>query len=198
MSAPPRSLTSNGSLRASSHRPPGERGASPQWRFVRAYATTFAVIWSYSFLSFKTRLFGRAYREARILAVHRANAKRVEETILSLQGLFIKVGQLLSILANFLPDDFRNGLEGLQDQVPPRPFEDIEDRIKVEVGPIATRFKTFNRTPIASASLGQVHEATLEDGTRVAVKVQHRDIDEIVRLDLKTIRRIMTIAQWFQ
>jgi predicted unusual protein kinase regulating ubiquinone biosynthesis (AarF/ABC1/UbiB family) len=96
-----------------------------------------------------------------------------------------------------LPDDFRHGLEALQDQVPPRPFEEIEERILAEVGPIKDRFLTFNKIPIASASLGQVHEATLKDGTRVAVKVQHRDIDETVRLDLLTIRRIMTIVQWF-
>jgi predicted unusual protein kinase regulating ubiquinone biosynthesis (AarF/ABC1/UbiB family) len=175
------------------HRAP----ASNHWRFVRAYRTTFAVIWSYSWLAFRARVFGRAYHEARILGTHRKNAKRVEETILALQGLFIKVGQLLSILANFLPDDFRHGLEALQDQVPPRPFEEIEARVLAEVGPIKDRFATFNKIPIASASLGQVHEATLKDGTRVAVKVQHRDIDETVRLDLLTIRRIMTIVQWF-
>ena len=175
------------------HRAP----ASNHWRFVRAYSTTFAVIWSYSWLALRARVFGRAYHEARILATHRRNAKRVEETILALQGLFIKVGQLLSILANFLPDDFRHGLEALQDQVPPRPFEEIEARVLAEVGPIKDRFATFHRIPIASASLGQVHEATLKDGTRVAVKVQHRDIDETVRLDLLTIRRIMTIVQWF-
>jgi ubiquinone biosynthesis protein len=175
------------------HRPP----ASNQWRFVRAYSTTFAVIWSYTWLSLQGHVFGRAYYDARILATHRKNAKRVEETIIALQGLFIKVGQLLSILANFLPDDFRHGLEGLQDQVPPRPFEEIEARILADIGPISGHFSTFLKTPIASASLGQVHEATLKDGTRVAVKVQHRDIDETVRLDLLTIRRIMAIVQWF-
>jgi len=171
--------------------------ASNHLRFVHAYWTTFAVIWSYSWLSIRARLFGRGYREMRILATHRKNAKRVEETILALQGLFIKVGQLLSILANFLPDEFRHGLEALQDQVPPRPFDEIEARIRADVGPIKERFGTFQQIPIASASLGQVHEATLKDGTRVAVKVQHRDIDETVRLDLLTIRRIMTIVQWF-
>ena len=174
-------------------RPP----ASNRWRFVRAYRTTFLVIGSYLWLSFSSRLFGRAYKDARIFAVHRKNAKRVEETILDLQGLFIKVGQLLSILANFLPDDFRQGLERLQDQVPPRSFTDIEARIETEIGPIEKNFQSFQKTPIASASLGQVHEAVLLDGTRVAVKVQHNDIDETVRLDLKTIRRIMSIVQWF-
>src|SRR6185369_3508575 len=63
--------------------------------------------------------------------------------------------------------------------------------------PVSALFDRFCEAPIASASLGQVHEAWLKDGTHVAVKVQHRDIDEIVRLDLRTIRRIMTIVTIF-
>lgn len=173
------------------------RGAD-SWRFVRAYVTTFQVIGSYLWLGLKTRLFGRTYREHALAGVHKRNARRVLRTILHLQGLFIKVGQLLSIMANFLPAQFRHELEGLQDQVPPRPFDEIEARIQSELhAKVDDLFVEFARTPMASASLGQVHEAKLKDGTRVAVKVQHRDIDEIVRLDLKTIRRIMMIVQWF-
>ncbi len=172
--------------------------ASNRWRFLRAYSTTFAVIWSYVSLSIKSRFFGKAYREERIGAVHKRNARRVYVTILELQGLFIKVGQALSIMANFLPEAFRGELEGLQDQVPPRSFEEIADRIEMDLGKkVDAIYDDFQRVPIASASLGQVHEARLKDGTRVAVKVQHKDIDEVVRLDLKTIRRIMQIVQWF-
>jgi predicted unusual protein kinase regulating ubiquinone biosynthesis (AarF/ABC1/UbiB family) len=176
------------------YRPPGVS----RWRFVRAYTTTFAVIFSYVSLSLKTRIFGKGYHDARIEDVHRRSSRRVYETILSLQGLFIKVGQLLSIMANFLPEAFRSQLEGLQDQVPPRPYEEIAARIERELGkPISSLFADLAREPMASASLGQVHEARLDDGRRVAVKIQHHDIDRIVRLDLKTIRRIMTIVQWF-
>ncbi len=176
------------------YRPPGAN----QWRFIRAYWTTFQVIFSYLWLAFKSWLVGPTYRKQRIAAVHKLNALRVEATILELQGLFIKVGQLLSIMANFLPEEFRGELETLQDQVTPRPYSDVAPRLEAELGgKVDDIFDDFHRTPIASASLGQVHEARLKDGTRVAVKVQHRDIDEIVRLDLKTIRRIMTIVQWF-
>ncbi|MBK6694473.1 MAG: AarF/ABC1/UbiB kinase family protein [Myxococcales bacterium] len=171
---------------------------SASWRFVRAYSTTFIVLASYLWLGLKTRFFGRAYREQKITAVHQKNARRVEATILELQGLFIKVGQLLSILSNFLPPEFRSELEGLQDQVPPRPFAEIKRRIESELDkPLASLFAHIHEEPIASASLGQVHEATLPDGRRVVVKVQHADIDRIVRLDLVTIRRILTIVQWF-
>jgi ubiquinone biosynthesis protein len=168
------------------------------YRFIRAYVTTFQVIFAYVALGIGHRIFGASWYDERIAAAHRRNAVRVERTIVKLQGLFIKVGQLLSIMANFLPEQFRTGLEGLQDQVPPRPFSDIEQRILTDLGrPVDQIFGRFERRPLASASLGQVHEAFLKDGTRVAVKVQHRDIDEVTRLDLKTIRRIMAIVQIF-
>jgi len=174
-----------------------KRGAN-RWRFVRAYTTTFQVIWSYMSLFWLAKLIGRAYRDQRIKAVHKENAKRVYATILELQGLFIKVGQLLSIMANFLPEEFRQELEGLQDQVPPRAFAEIAPRVEAELGgKVDDLFDDFHREPIASASLGQVHAAATKEGRRVAVKVQHQDIDEIVRLDLKTIRRIITVVQWF-
>ena len=187
-------------------------------RFVRAYYTTFRVIFSYVWLGFGSRIFGQGWRAERIATVHTENAQRVYRTILHLQGLFIKVGQLLSIMANFLPQEFRQELEGLQDQVPPRPFDEIAPRIASELGgrehasdaeaeaAVDALFFDFQRVPIASASLGQVHEAWLMPpagsppgtiGQHVCVKVQHRDIDRIVKLDLRTIRRIMRIVQWF-
>ena len=179
--------------------PPTPRRAPRQsYRFIRAYWTTFVVIGSYLWFATLSRVFGARWADAHVGDVHARNAHRVEHTIIELQGLFIKVGQLLSIMANFLPEQFRSGLEGLQDQVPPRPYREIEERIEEELGePVSALFQSLSRTPIASASLGQVHEARLRDGTRVAVKVQHRDIDEIVRLDLKTIRRIMAIVTLF-
>ncbi len=176
--------------------PPG-RVSIGRWRFVRAYATTFFVIASYLWLAARTRIFGRAWRDTRIGEVHTRNARRVYATILRLQGLFIKVGQLLSIMANFLPPEFRSELEALQDQVPPRPYPEIAERLQQELGDRMQRIESLDREPIASASLGQVHAAQLVDGRRVAVKVQHRDIDRIVRLDLRTIRRILAIVQWF-
>jgi predicted unusual protein kinase regulating ubiquinone biosynthesis (AarF/ABC1/UbiB family) len=174
------------------------RAVSPsKWRFFRAYSTTFLVIFSYSWFGFRARFFGRAWRDANVGDVHTRNARRVYATLLKLQGLFIKVGQLLSIMANFLPPEFRSELEGLQDQVPPRPFAEIESRLKKELGDSMSLIETLDREPTASASLGQVHAARLKDGRRVAVKVQHRDIDRIVRIDLRTIRRIMGIVQAF-
>ena len=167
-------------------------------RFVKAYWTTFVVIASYSWLTLLSKVLGRPYFEANLSTVHTINARRIEATILELQGLFIKVGQLISIMTNFLPSEFRKPLESLQDQVPGRPLAEIRHTIEQELGaPPEKLFASFDETPVASASLGQVHRATLEDGTELAVKVQHADIDEIVHIDLKTIWRIMVIVRLF-
>ena len=170
----------------------------PRFRVARAYAVTFRVLASYLWLRLWRPLLGPdAYARA-LVERHLRNAQRVEATILELNGLFIKVGQLISILTNFLPEEFRRGLERLQDQVPARPLVQIVDRIRMEFGREPEElFAWFNPEPIASASLAQVHEALLKDGRRVAVKVQHADIEEIVRLDLTAIRRILGVVQLF-
>jgi predicted unusual protein kinase regulating ubiquinone biosynthesis (AarF/ABC1/UbiB family) len=171
--------------------------APPRFRLLRAYAVTFRVLASYLWLRLWRPLLGSDAYARRLVDRHRANARRVERTILALDGLFIKVGQLISILTNFLPEEFRQELEGLQDQIPARPPEQIIARIQAELGKAPDElFAAFNAVPMASASLAQVHEARLHDGRRVAVKVQHANIDEIAALDLRAIRRILGIVQW--
>jgi predicted unusual protein kinase regulating ubiquinone biosynthesis (AarF/ABC1/UbiB family) len=170
----------------------------PRFRLARAYGVTLRVLASYLALRLQRPILSSAGYERRLLERHRTNARRVERAILELDGLFIKVGQLISILANFLPEEFRRELEGLQDAIPARPVEQIVARIEREFarGPDAL-FAWWNPRPMASASLAQVHEARLRDGRRVAVKVQHADIDEIAQLDLAAIRRILRIVQFF-
>jgi predicted unusual protein kinase regulating ubiquinone biosynthesis (AarF/ABC1/UbiB family) len=174
------------------------RPAPLRVRSWRAYWATWRVIWSYLWLRFRARFHSEAWIEHRLRTIHLRNARRIERTIIELQGLFIKVGQLISIMTNFLPEDFRKQLEGLQDAVPPRPYKDIEARFVAELGKTPDElFASFERRPIASASIGQVHLARLHDGSKVAVKVQYPDIDEIVRRDLNTLRRIFRIVEWF-
>jgi predicted unusual protein kinase regulating ubiquinone biosynthesis (AarF/ABC1/UbiB family) len=170
----------------------------PGLRLAKAYLATLRVLASYLALRLRRPLLAPDVYEQRVLECHRINARRVERTILELGGLFIKVGQLISILANFLPEEFRRELEGLQDQLPARPVEQIVERIETEFGRGPHElFAWWSPEPIASASLAQVHEARLHDGRRVAIKVQHADIDEIVQLDLTAIRRILRIVQFF-
>ncbi len=168
-------------------------------RLFTAYAVTARVVVSYVALA-ASRRFRSEESYARVTQdKHRRNARRIEVAILSLRGLFIKVGQLISIMANFLPDAFRDELQRLQDQVPPRPYKDIEARLREELGGRAPGevFAEFSPTPVASASIGQVHRARLTTGEDVAVKVQYPDIEKIVRTDLRALKRIFGILRWF-
>ncbi len=180
---------------------PGARTSRPPRRALRyliAYWCTFRVIASYLWLRFWARWRSDEWVDRRLRETHLRNARRIERTICQLQGLFIKVGQLISIMTNFLPEEFRRQLEGLQDHVPPRPYPDIEARIRAEWGKgPGELFAEFAERPIASASIGQVHKARLRSGEEVAVKVQYPDIDEIVKSDLRTLRRILRIVQHF-
>lgn len=158
----------------------------------------FVILGSYLLLSFQKKILGEGWAQEKVAVVHRRNARRIERSILELKGLFIKMGQMLSIMSNFLPEALTQGLEGLQDSCPPHPYEAIEKRFQEEFqkGP-REMFASFEEVPIASASLGQVHVAYLKDGTKVAVKVQYPEIDEIVKSDLKTLKRIFGLLHFF-
>jgi ubiquinone biosynthesis protein len=168
-------------------------------RLLIVYLVTTRVALSYLGLSLARRFRRPEAIERLTLEKHRRNARRVEAAILRLRGLFIKVGQLISIMANVLPDAFREELERLQDQVPPRPYRDIEARLREEFGGRSPNevFAEFSPEPVASASIGQVHRARLPSGEEVAVKVQYPDIEEIVRTDLRALRRIFDLLRWF-
>lgn len=169
-----------------------------QMRLLRIYATAMRVAASYGWLRLRRPFLSPPRYEALLMEKHGANARRIERAIVRAGGLFIKVGQLISIMANFLPEEFRRELVALQDALPPRPYEQIAARLRAEFGRDPEElFASIDRVPIATASLAQVHEATLADGRRVAVKAQHWDIEDIARADLRTIGRLLGFIQWF-
>src|SRR6476619_670180 len=104
---------------------------------------------------------------------------------------FVKVGQLLSTRAYLLPPEALRALSRLQDDVEPFPFEDVERIVTEELGVrLSKAFSRFDRTPLAAASLGQVHRAALRDGREVAVKVQRPNVREQVLKDMATIEEV--------
>jgi predicted unusual protein kinase regulating ubiquinone biosynthesis (AarF/ABC1/UbiB family) len=167
-------------------------------RLLRAYWVTARVVLSYAAFAVRRRFHGRDANERMAVHVHRKNARRVLAAIEDLQGLFIKVGQLISVMANLLPDAFRKELETLQDSVPPRPFAEVEVRLREELGGRSPQevFAEFDPQPVASASIGQVHVARLRTGEKVAVKIQYPGIEAIVATDLRALRRIMSVVSW--
>jgi len=171
---------------------------SPAKRIFKAYRTALVVAFSYFYLSMRRRVMGRRWYEARITTLHVRNAERVKTAILELQGLFVKVGQLLSVMSNFLPEAFQRPLEALQDQMPPRPYSEVKQRIVAELGQAPEEiFQYFNPVPIATASIGQAHRATLVDGSEVVVKIQNAGIESIAAVDLGIVQRLTRIYGWF-
>ncbi|MFN8103993.1 MAG: AarF/UbiB family protein [Acidimicrobiia bacterium] len=144
------------------------------------------------------RVVGREAAKSLSERTHRRGARRLHRGILRLEGVYIKIGQVLSMMTSFLPDAYLEELEGLQDSVPPRPFDAIAARVEAELGaPITTSFPRFEQRPVASASLGQVHFAAIADGTPVAVKVQYPGVERIVATDLAMIRLVVKVIGWF-
>ena len=132
--------------------------------------------------------------EARRRAHHAWSAQELYNLAVRQQGLLIKFGQMLGSRPDLIPDEYVSVLSRLQDQVPPRPFPVIERQVARELRrPLTDIFSQFDRHPIASASLAQVHKATLKDGRTVAVKVQYPGIWEIVQTDLDSIRFLLRI-----
>ena len=167
-------------------------GTPTRFRALKAYWLTSRILLGYLWLRLWKPVLGPSLYQQKLVARHRRNSRRIVEAILELKGLFIKVGQLISILTNFLPPEFRAELEQLQDAVPARPLDEVVYRIRKELGKGPDElFATFDPEPIASASLAQVHVATTKDGRKVAVKVQHADVEEIAKLDLAVLGRVL-------
>jgi len=124
-----------------------------------------------------------------------------EEFVKDLEALgptFIKIGQGLSTRPDFVPQPYIDALERMQDDVAPIPFEQIREVIESELGVRLTKmFATFDETPLAAASLAQVHSATLRDGRAVAVKVQRPNIAAGIRDDLDLLASLAGKADRF-
>ncbi len=104
---------------------------------------------------------------------------------------FIKLGQVLSTRPDLLPPAYLEALTRLQDNVKPFPFPDVQRIVEEELGArLSKAFSMFEETPLAAASLGQVHRAALRDGRVVAVKVQRPDIAQTVAGDLEALDEI--------
>ena len=120
-------------------------------------------------------------------------------TAVKLGVLMIKLGQFLSSRADLLPEEALAALSSLQDEVPPAPFSHVVSVIETELGkPVEQVFSILERKCTAAASLGQVHKAVLAStGATVAVKIQRPNIDQLVRMDLSTLKFVIWVINRF-
>ncbi len=150
---------------------------------------------SYKFFSLRNTFASPAIRKERLKQLHAKNAYVLRERMIEMRGVLIKIGQFLSSRVDILPEEYTNELSKLQDQVPPANIADIMKRVVEEIGPPEEIFSSFDETPIASASLGQVHRAYLKSGECIAVKVQYPGIEEVIAADIRTLSFVIKILK---
>jgi len=125
-----------------------------------------------------------------------ARGRHLRELLDELGPTFVKFGQLLSMRPDIVPPDIIVELRGLQDDVRTFPFSDARAVIEEQLGqPLERLYLEFEETPIAAASIGQVHRAVLPNGDRVAVKVQRPNAPRQIEADLALLYRAARIAK---
>lgn len=165
-------------------------------RILRFAARALAVAWWFELFLPRIGLGALAAR-GRTRRLQRI-ARNFHALAVELGGLMIKVGQYMSSRLDVLPPEITAELEGLQDEVPPVPFDELARAAQVELGvPLDRVFSQIDPQPVAAASLGQAHRAVLREAdagivgfSRVVVKFQRPGIDRIVDVDLAALRKV--------
>jgi ubiquinone biosynthesis protein len=121
---------------------------------------------------------------------------RIRRTLEDLGPIFVKFGQILSTRRDILPDDVAEELAKLQDRVPPFPGSQARAIVEKAYGQSLDKvFEHFDETPLASASIAQVHAARLKDGREVVVKVVRPEIERTIHRDVELLRTVATLAE---
>jgi ubiquinone biosynthesis protein len=124
------------------------------------------------------------------------NAVRLRKLLEELGPTFIKLGQLLATRPDLVPKEYVEEFQKLYDQTPPSPPEEVRRVLVEEWGRAPEEvFAQFDPAPLASASIGQVHRGVLQDGTKVAIKVQHVGIEERMVLDFEILKGLVTFIE---
>ena len=174
---------------------PGNISADYERRIgFRGYLRVIRILLSFALFALRVFLDTRdwAGRKREVTSEQRHQEGAIlRDKFLALGPTFIKIGQTLGTRADLLPIEYIQELSKLQDEVPPFPTEQaraiIEGELSAKIDDI---FESFEDTPIAAASLGQVHRATLKTGQTVAVKVQRPDLNAQIDFDVSVLRRM--------
>ncbi|MBW1929023.1 MAG: AarF/ABC1/UbiB kinase family protein [Deltaproteobacteria bacterium] len=175
------------------------------YRHIQRYRQILTVLFKYGFGDLVHTLKIEQYLEIGLQMISRkrrekietlSRAERVRMAMEELGPTFIKMGQILSTRPDLLPVEFIQELGKLQDHVPPFEYAQVKDIIERELGvPLGQLFKDFEETPLASASIGQVHRARLVDGDVVVVKVQRPGIRKTIEVDLEIMLHLATLME---
>jgi ubiquinone biosynthesis protein len=158
-------------------------------RLLRALRVFAVIFLSYMWQVSWARLWPKRFdTRARWQLINRRNARRMYRGFVKLRGVYIKLGQILSVMGTFLPREYTEELEALQDDVPPQSYKAIRATFVKSFGKQPHEvFARFEQVPIAAASLGQVHEARNAAGDRLAVKILYPNVITIINVDLRVL-----------
>jgi len=129
-------------------------------------------------------------------AKHLPPPQALRETFEELGVTFVKFGQVLAMQRDLLPAAYTDELKLLHDELPPMDFDAVRAKVEACGGaPVAELFSSFSETPLAAASIAQVHEATTRDGRHVAVKVQRPGLEEIISTDIAALTYLAAMVE---
>ncbi|WP_319547488.1 AarF/ABC1/UbiB kinase family protein [Desulfogranum marinum] len=177
------------------------------YRHLNRYHRILRVLFKYGFDDLVDRLHIDQYLESGLRMINRkpreqiARLSRPERLRLVFEELgptFIKLGQLLSTRPDFIPADYLDELAKLQDKIPPFSYEEVCTIFAEEMGKSPEQvYRYFDSTPLAAASIGQVHRAVLHGGEEVVVKVQRPQIENIIAVDLEILAHIAELMEQY-
>ena len=161
-------------------------------RFLKLGKLTGTVGSSYLGQAVKAKFQDAENKARSLLKTNTKNAVRVARTFGELKGAVMKVGQMVSLQADLFPPEVREILARLQNQAPPVSFAQMRPLLSEELGAkVEESFADISESAYASASIGQVHRATLRDGRKVVVKIQYPGVAEMVESDLRNLRMFL-------
>src|SRR5512143_2059760 len=127
---------------------------------------------------------------------HWPSPKEVRETFEELGLTFLKFGQVLAMRRDLLPDAYIDELELLHDQLPAQDIDAVRATVEAELGaPLTDIFASFSETPLAAATIAQVHEATMKNGRHVVVKVQRPGLEEMIATDIASLTYLVELGE---
>eukprot|EP00045_Choanoeca_perplexa_P011587 m.123642 g.123642 ORF g.123642 m.123642 type:complete len:556 (+) comp15683_c0_seq5:1276-2943(+) len=165
-------------------------------RTASFWSTAFPVYLHYRFVEKTVENKPEEDQEAEFQRLHDKYAHVMLDIILNMKGFYIKVGQIGSTRADFLPQQYLDALETLQNRVPAEPFEYVQGVVETSwQRPLDEVVEYVDPKPLGAASIGQVHRARLKDGRDVVIKVKFPDVEKNFESDMDTITKFCELAQ---